>query len=237
MTSSTFYLAMSMNGAASLKGRLNRLEFGSYYSYVPKKSKSSSEQAEKAYDMLLKVKNHHIQLDGKSYVEKIIENMKSNLNKLPFSDFFEDEPVLVPIPRSAKSWSGYLWVPYEICISLERNNLGRTKELLKRIRSVARSSKSQAHNRPSPSEHYDSLSCKSLIGTFDKFVLVDDVITRGHTAIGAAWRLSEAFPNAEVVVFAVFRTVSNPSDFKGLNEPQRGTIEYQPENDDCLRRP
>ncbi|MEM4408474.1 MAG: hypothetical protein QXI19_07000, partial [Candidatus Caldarchaeum sp.] len=86
-----------------------------------KQFRSISKQAEKAYDMLLKVKNHYVQPDGKSYVEKIIEDNNSELNRLPFSDFFEDKPVLVPIPRSTKSRAGDLWVPYEICISLEKN--------------------------------------------------------------------------------------------------------------------
>ncbi|MEM1945586.1 MAG: hypothetical protein QXU87_10120 [Candidatus Caldarchaeum sp.] len=220
-----------------MKDKLKSLEFGSYLAWVPKKYKSINEEARKAFELMTAVKGHRINSTGVSFIDMIINIMKKELDELPFRYFFQDRPVLVPIPRSAKSREGTLWVPYEICISLEKNKLGHTEKLLERTKSVAQSSQSQAQDRPSPSEHYNSLSCRSLIGTFDKFVLVDDVITRGHTAMGAAWRLSEAFPNAEIVIFAIFRTVSNPSDFNGLYDPRKGTIEYRPENDDCLRRP
>ena len=52
-----------------------------------------------------------------------------------------------------------------------------------------------------------------------KLTLVDDVLTKGSTAIGAAWRILHELPQADVKVFSVFRTcnfVPEIDDLKGL---------------------
>ena len=55
--------------------------------------------------------------------------------------------------------------------------------------------------------------------TIKKIVLIDDVITRGATAIGVASRLKEVYPNADIKHFAVVRTISNPKNFVEFNQP------------------
>jgi len=57
-----------------------------------------------------------------------------------------------------------------------------------------------------------------------EIVLVDDVITRGATAVNAVNRLANAFPNAKIRVFAAMRTISDPDMFSEIIQPCTGTI-------------
>ncbi|MDA4132801.1 MAG: phosphoribosyltransferase, partial [Thaumarchaeota archaeon] len=70
-----------------------------------------------------------------------------------------------------------------------------------------------------------------------ELLLVDDIVTRGATLLGAANRLAEAFPDARIRGFAAMRTVSNPSDFVDAYQPCTGTIRYREMTGDSLRRP
>jgi adenine/guanine phosphoribosyltransferase-like PRPP-binding protein len=67
-------------------------------------------------------------------------------------------------------------------------------------------------------------------------LIVDDIVTRGATLLGAANRLCESYPDVPIRAFAAMRTVSNPSIFRALNEPLVWTITLQPDGS-TLRRP
>jgi phosphoribosylpyrophosphate synthetase len=69
-----------------------------------------------------------------------------------------------------------------------------------------------------------------------KVIFVDDIVTRGHTFMGAAWRLKKAFPNVEIRAFAAMQTISNKSEFNKYFYPAKGTINYRREIGDCIRR-
>ena len=78
--------------------------------------------------------------------------------------------------------------------------------------------------RPSPLEHYNSLA-PVMPPNANKIILVDDVVTRGSSAIGAAWRIVEANPDAEVSLFAIARTVRD-DDVKNFTDIVTGTITW-----------
>ena len=67
-------------------------------------------------------------------------------------------------------------------------------------------------------------------------MLVDDVVTRGATLLGAANRLAESYPDAQIAAFVALRAVSNPSEFKEVKDAVDGFITLQP-NGGTLRRP
>jgi gamma-glutamylcysteine synthetase len=69
----------------------------------------------------------------------------------------------------------------------------------------------------------------------EEIVLVDDVVTRGATLLGAANRLTEAFPNVRIRAFAAMRTMTPPLVFRAINDPCIGTIELR--GIDTFRRP
>lgn len=68
------------------------------------------------------------------------------------------------------------------------------------------------------------MKVKELLFKPKDIILVDDVITRGATVLGAVNRLAEAFPSARIRVFAVMRTISNSIKFSKIIEPCIGTI-------------
>jgi phosphoribosylpyrophosphate synthetase len=70
-------------------------------------------------------------------------------------------------------------------------------------------------------------------------ILVDDIVTRGHTFMGYAWKIEEAYPDVSIHAFAAVRAVSNPDEFKAFYDPvvESGTITYRPDTGDCLSRP
>lgn len=59
-----------------------------------------------------------------------------------------------------------------------------------------------------------------------EILLIDDFITRGATSIGAANRLSDAYPNANIRVLVIMKTISNPEKFNKIYDPCIGKIEY-----------
>jgi len=67
-------------------------------------------------------------------------------------------------------------------------------------------------------------------------LIVDDIVTRGATLLGAANRLRESYPGVPIKAFAAIRTVSTPSDFRDLIQPLRWTITLRPDGS-TLRRP
>ena len=71
----------------------------------------------------------------------------------------------------------------------------------------------------------------------DDLVLVDDIVTRGATLMGAANRLLEVFPNARISAFVAMRTISESTEFTNIYDPRIGTIHYRDDYDDTLRRP
>ncbi len=70
-----------------------------------------------------------------------------------------------------------------------------------------------------------------------EILLVDDIITRGATLLGAANRLAEVFPKARIRAFGAMTTISVASAFVALYKPLIGTIQYRPTTEDTIRRP
>jgi len=54
--------------------------------------------------------------------------------------------------------------------------------------------------------------------------------------LGAANRLAESYPDAQIAAFVALRAVSNPSEFKEVKDAVDGFITLQP-NGGTLRRP
>jgi len=69
----------------------------------------------------------------------------------------------------------------------------------------------------------------------ERIVLVDDVITRGATMLGAASRLAEVYPEAEIRCFAMIRTMSRSETFVRILDPCLGHIRLS--GDQTFREP
>jgi predicted amidophosphoribosyltransferase len=96
--------------------------------------------------------------------------------------------------------------------------------MLSRERAVAKSSFARPGERPSASEHYESMTALPAIDAGNNIVIVDDVVTKGSTALAAASRIVEVVPEASVRVFAMIRTKGLVPDIDRIVEPTVGTI-------------
>jgi hypothetical protein len=139
-----------------------------------------------------------------SYVGKVYEQV---IRHEAFAGLFGPEVVLVPVPGSAPV-SGAPWAAERLATALQGIGLGKSVwEGVERRFAVRKSATACNAERPTVRQHYESLSVGRAPIAYERFVLVDDVITKGRTILAAAARLHEAFPNADVRAFALVRTM------------------------------
>lgn len=106
----------------------------------------------------------------------------------------------------------------------------RVAPFVRRTKAVSQSSTSPGPRRLWPDQHYDSMAVEPTLDSPPLVVLVDDVVTRGSTLLGAAARLAEAFPKAELRGFAVVRTKKRDEFFDRIRDPRVGWIDWDPGN-------
>ena len=215
--------------------RLTELEFGSFLTYSPH---GNSETELRSKTGMSDLKNDkYITLNSKQILMSryLAEGIKKHLNTLPFAEYFRVNPILIPTPKSSLSKLNTIWVPQRLASALVNEGLGRdVKSLLQREKSVARSSTSLPENRPKAIDHYNSMTVKKTLDEPKEILLVDDVVTRGATLLGAANKLADAFPNARIRAFAFMRTMSNPAEFANIFDPCKGKITLR--DDGCTTR-
>lgn len=217
--------------------RLTELEFGSFLTYSPH---GSSEMALLSKTAMSDLKNDkYITFDSKQILMSnyLAEGIKKRLDRLPFAEYFTADTILIPTPKSSLSKSDTIWVPQRLAIALVKAGLGKdVKPLLQREKSIAKSSTSLPENRPKPIEHYNSMAVKETLDDPKEILLIDDVITRGATLLGAANKLADAFPNARIRALAFMRTMSNPAEFVRILDPCKGKITLR-DDGSTIRRP
>lgn len=63
-----------------------------------------------------------------------------------------------------------------------------------------------------------------MVGVAERVLVVDDVITKGSTALAAASRLGDLYPKADVKIFALVRTKGLVVDIERILDPAIGTV-------------
>lgn len=159
-------------------------------------------------------------------MSEFLVSRMSRISNLSFAHFFDVKPILVPTPNSSLAKPGTLWVPRRLAAAMVRHGLGQSVvECLKRVKPLRKAATSTSSDRPTAAEHYESMEIQKGLSEPREILLVDDVVTRGATLIGAANRLAEAFPDSRIRAFAAIRTTSSPSEFRGIVDPRVGTIQ------------
>jgi len=144
-----------------------------------------------------------------------------------FPGLFERDVILVPVPCCRPSAGNAAWSARRLAVALQRTGLAAAvwTGLLRR-HAVQKSATAPDGERPSVWEHYESLTVEGTMAVVNRLLLVDDVVTRGRTLLGAAMRLREAFPDAEVRAFALMRTMGLVPEITQLLEPCQGEIRW-----------
>lgn len=203
---------------------LSTIQFGSLFSYSPH-GNSDSEMQSKKVMRSLKTDQFLVSNPPILMSDFISDTIKKYLAILPFAHFLQINPKLVPIPKSSLMQPGTLWVPQRLANALIRNGFGKTvEECLKRVKPLPKSATSKAEDRPKAIEHYKSIEVQTIFPESEEILLIDDVVTRGATIVGAANKLHDAFPRAHIGAFAAMRAISSPGDFKNVYDPCEGKI-------------
>lgn len=146
------------------------------------------------------------------------------------------ESTLVPAPRSAPMVSGGLWPARNIAEALVEKGLGGSVlSCLSRTVAVPKAAYAARGGRPTARLHYDTFRVDLGLDAPTKIVVVDDFVTKGATLLAAASRLREAFPIAEIAVFAIFRTLGLQPEIADIFDPCVGTIRLR--GNDAWRDP
>jgi predicted amidophosphoribosyltransferase len=215
--------------------RLSKIEFGSLLSYSPN---GSSDKDIKSQNIMNRLKTDgYVQEPPILMSELVAQTVEKDIMDLPFASFFRSKPILVPTPSSALKKLDALWVADRLAKALVKRGLGlNVVHCLERLKPLSKAATSLAPDRPKAIEHYDSLKVTKILSEPEEIVLVDDVITRGATLLGAVNRLADAFPNSHITAFAAMRTISNPEEFEKIYSPVIGIIELST-NGETFRRP
>lgn len=213
---------------------ISKIEFGALLSYSPK---CISEAAQRSRTAMRALKDDQFVSTPPILMSDFIgAAIRANLSNLPFAHFFEKNPILVPIPRSSLTKPGTLWVPQRLARALVSRGLGSSvEECLKRVTPLRKSATSFSADRPKAFEHYSSMEVQKMFPEPQDILLIDDIVTRGATSLGAANKLAEAFPDAHIRVFSAMRTISPPDTFIDTMAPCTGSIELR--GVESFRRP
>jgi len=176
--------------------RLSRLEFSALLAYTPR---GDSKEIEHSRDIMLYLKTDAIVKDREtseppiSMSEWVAKTILKNLDTLECASFFKPDTILVPTPKSSLMRPDTLWVPERIAKALVSVGLGKEvlSCLFRRI-PVPKAARSLPHMRPNAAKHYETIGIRSGLSPPDEILLVDDVVTRGATFLGAANRLADA---------------------------------------------
>jgi hypothetical protein len=208
---------------------LSELVFGSLLTYSPRGQSEVSRNSRRVCYSVKAGDPQTLRLVGHRLREHIDRNDA-------LTALFGATVTLVPLPRSTPLMQGALWPAQKICDALMHAGVAeQVNPLLERVRPVARSSQAPPGERPGIPEHYASFIAHQRIDVSDRILLVDDVVTKGSTAIAAASHIIEAYPDASVHLFAVIRTKGMVADIERILDPAFGHIRR--DGDEADRRP
>lgn len=214
---------------------LSSLEFGSLLAYTPR---PETDEQRKSREWMNRLKGERM-MAGTPPVptsQYLVDLLVRFLESRPFKDYFQSEVTLVPVPSSSLRSPGALWVPLNLSQALEQRGLGRVAELLSRMSPLPKSATSLPEMRSKAADHLRTLQAESRLDVADEILLVDDVVTRGATLLGAASRLHLVYPHAHIRALVMMRAVSDPKDFAKITDSCVGSITLRPDGT-TLRRP
>jgi len=196
---------------------IERLDFASCYAYSPRGATEASLQSRQLC--------YRIKAGDAEAIRLAAERVRTFHESGALPGFFGANVTLVAVPGRAPLAPGASSRTHSICDALLRCGLAReVVALLERVEPVLKSAYAAPVERPSAEEHYATIAVAPTLLTPARVLLVDDVVTRGATLLGAASRIQEAFPECELRGFALVRTESF-DEVTAVRDPRVGIIE------------
>ena len=166
-----------------------------------------------------------------------IPRLLQELRGSALESLFSPDVTLVPVPRSAPlREANARWPGKEIAEELVKAGIASTcHAMLVRVEPVTKSAFAPRGDRPTARRHFETMRVASSIAVPGRVLLVDDVVTKGSTILGAATRLAESFPDAEISAFALLRTLGLQPEVDKILDPVMGIISAHGE--EVMREP
>jgi len=148
-------------------------------------------------------------------------------------EYLNDQTYLIPVPRNAPLLKkNALWPSKIICGRLVANGLG--KQCLTIVNRISRVDKSSsipiADNRPSVETHINSLEVSKTIDNPEKITVVDDVLTLGRTTYACVHNLKKTYPDCDIRIFVMMRTMGLVDDIDKLVNSREDFIYFNTSN-------
>lgn len=221
-------------GASGDEALFPALPFASCFAYLPGGSGPACEQG--------RLLCARLKTADPAWLSRLVaEVWFETMGRGHFAGALGGRTVLVPVPGSAPAQGArcvgelLAWCLKEIGLAAE------VWPVLRRRWAVRKSAFAPAGGRPSVLQHYASFSVERAVlggirldrrcvtepsATVLRLTLVDDVITRGRTALAAAGRLHGAFPGAEIRAFALLRTLGPNETLRQVLDPCEGEVRW-----------
>jgi hypothetical protein len=196
---------------------IERLDFASCYAYSPRGTTESSRQSQQLC--------YRIKAGDAEAIRLATERVRTLHESGAFPGFFGADVTLVAVPGRAPLAPGAVSRTQLICDALLACGLAKdVVALIERVEPVLKSAYAAPAERPLAEDHYATIAVARTLLAPARVLLVDDVVTRGATLLGAASRIKDAFPDCEVRGFALVRTESF-DEVVQVRDPRVGTIE------------
>ncbi len=201
---------------------LSKVRFGSFLAYSPRGSSANSSLSRR---IMYGIKNARVGYI-KGTLNWLREEMAPGKSAELLNDVLGRDVLVVPCPRSSPLLEGALWPSKLICDELVSQGLAReSAAILKRVTAVTKSSTAAAGERPKPLDHIKSMEVDDQTNfAAERITIVDDIITKGSTLLGAASHIQEVFPTAKIWVFALVRTTGLIPDVDKVIDPVIGEV-------------
>jgi len=203
---------------------LSELTYGSLLVYSPRGQTEVSRRS--ASLVRVHLKNDRALEDGTTTSQYLASTLRSRPGIGPLREFFAENATLVPVPTSTLQKPHSLWVPLNLATAMVDQGFGREcQPCLKRARPVPKAAFASSGERPTARDHLESLEVELTLGAAPQsLMLIDDVVTKGSTLLGCAWRLERAFPGVEIKAFAAVRTKELQPEIDAIWEPWVSSI-------------
>jgi adenine/guanine phosphoribosyltransferase-like PRPP-binding protein len=209
---------------------LSEVRFGSYLVYSPRGTSEVSRRSRRFRDS--------IKAGDEEAIRTLVAHLAARFDETELDQVLGPDVTLIPVPRSSLLVEGGLWPARRIADALV--SAGLAKQVIPALARTVAVPKSAfvkvPGERPNARRHYETMAAAVDLTATARIALVDDVVTKGNTSLGGASRIVEAFPDAEVSVFALLRTKGLQPEIEAIVEPCVGRI-YQRYLDEADREP